>query len=218
MSETLALSTEDNLSPLSQNMPSSLSSQVFPGDSHVFCYSSVSQRLTCHGQEVILIFWITLQQPLSCRTLNLAFFEGQQKVATVGRQFLWRPENCNDCKVQKSLLGIARGEIPEDGIHVHCRHKSITTANLITCQKHCNETEKPYQMLNYFLQSWREKMNHHCSRISSGPARKKIHLSQPCQFIAIAILHSHKKNTTKMQSYISIPKNSCKHCSSLLQQ
>ena len=60
MSETLALSTEDTLSPLSQNMPSSLSSWVFPGDSHVFCYSSVSQRFTCHGQEVILIFWITL--------------------------------------------------------------------------------------------------------------------------------------------------------------
>ena len=50
-------------------------------------------------------------------------------------------------------------------------------------------------MLNYFLQSWREKMNHHCSR-TSGPARKKIHLSQPCQFIAIAILHSHKKKET----------------------
>ena len=63
---------------------------------------------------------------------ELTFFEGQQKVAKMGRQFLWKPEKCNDCKVQKSLLGIAQGEIPEDGIHVHCRLKSITPANLIT--------------------------------------------------------------------------------------
>lgn len=68
-------------------------------------------------------------------------------------------------------------------------------ANLIACLKHCDEIEKPYQMLNYFLQSWREKMNHHCSRISSGPARKKIHLSQ--LWLSLLLFSIHIKKTTQ---------------------
>lgn len=54
-------------------------------DSYVFCYSSDSQRLTCQGQEVILIFLDNALAAIVMQETELAFFEGQQKVATVGR-------------------------------------------------------------------------------------------------------------------------------------